>query len=335
MSKKKNKNLTVKILALFISILLWSYVRTEINPDIVRQFKDIEVEVLNERVLNDSGLVLVDYEDTKISVKVSGKRKDINAIKREDIIAEVDLSGATEGTRKIPIDVRVPFTVELKDISERYVSFEIDSIVTEKRKVEINILKAGKDDIIKENTVSPSEIEVTGPSTYISRIAKVVVDVDIDKINQSNTIKLPIKIIDKNGEEIEGIKSNISTVEVSLSLLKTKEVNIKLNLLGQPANDYKIKSSQINPSKVTIIGKEEDIKNISELQTTDIDIDNLDKDKMVNLSFKLPKGIELYNKAKNVVLDIRIEANTIKEEIPEDTEIEENIEGAEDIETEQ
>ena len=39
MSKMKNKNSTMKILALFISILLWSYVRNEVNPKIIREFK--------------------------------------------------------------------------------------------------------------------------------------------------------------------------------------------------------------------------------------------------------------------------------------------------------
>lgn len=323
MSQKKDKNLTVKILALFISIVLWSYVRSEVNPNIIREFRGINVEVMNERVLNEKGLVVIEPKNIKISVKVSGRRNDVNAIKAKDIVAEVDLLEATRGTQKIPIEVNVPFKVELENISNRYVTFEIDSLVTVEKEVNLNFLGANKEYIAKGSKVTPRTVEISGPSALTNKIFKVMVDVNIDKITSDDIIKLPIKIVDDKNKEIKGLKTNIDMVNVSVLLLNSKEVPIKAKLIGSLDDDYELSNLNVIPKTVIIRGLEEDLKDINEIETEEINLSDVKENQNLNVNLKIPGGIMLDGDKKTA--NIKITLKNQNQETEEVREMEKEI----------
>lgn len=313
MSKKKNKNSTVKILALFISILLWSYVRGEDTSPTIREFKGVDVAILNEKLLNDSGLVLVEPKEIKVNVKVSGRRSDVSSISKEDISAQVDLANARKGTNSIQIKVDPPLKVSLYDVSPRNASFEIDSMITVKRDVELNVAESSSGDSIKDYTISPKTIEISGPSTSINKISKVIVDIDVDKMDSNGIMKLPVKIIDSKGDQIKDVTSNIDMVEVSISLIKSKKVNIKTKLSGSLKEDYKISSISVEPKTVIIKGLEKDIKNIEDIETEDINLTEIDESGKINTTLKLPDGVQVEAGKENVLVDIKLEKTTRKE----------------------
>ena len=313
MSKMKNKNLTIKILALFISILLWSYVRNEVNPKIIREFKGINVEIMNQRLLNDSELLVLEPKEVKISVKVSGRRSDVNSISREDITAETDLSEAREGTQKIPVDVKVPFKVDLEDISDRYITFEIDKLISVEKEVDINVIGSSKGDSVNESLITPNSIKISGPSVFIEKISRVVVDINVDKIDPSGIMKLPVKIIDKKGNKIQGLKTSPDMVEVSVSLLKSKQVPIKPKFVENLQSDIKITSVSTNPSTVTIRGLEQDIKDIKEISTEEINIKDIENNPNININLILPEGVSVDSGKEAVTVVLKIDAVSDKE----------------------
>lgn len=306
MSKMKNKNSTMKILALFISILLWSYVRNEVNPKIIREFKGIEVEIMNQRLLNQSDLLLLEPKEVKIAVKVSGRRSDVNSIDKKEIIAEIDLSEAREGTQKIPVDVNVPFKVDLEDISDRYISFEIDKLVSVDKEVDINMSGGSKGDVIKDSLISPSSIKITGPSILVNKVSRVLVDINVDKIDSSDIMKLPVKVVDGKGKKIEGIKTNTDMVEVSVSLLKSKQVPIKPSVVE--GSEETAKLSKLIPSTVTIKGLEKDIKDVKEITTEDInvaEVQSVQSDQNINVNLILPEGVSVDNGKETVEIELK------------------------------
>ncbi len=314
MSKTRNKNTTIKILALFISLLLWSYVRNEENPKIIREFKGINIVYTNERILNDKGLVIMGPKEVKINVKVSGRMSDVNSMELKDIETEVDLSEVTEGTRNIPIQVRViPFKVELEDINKKYVTLEVDSLSTVEKSVNINMVGASKGDIIKESTISPETIKVSGPSTLISKISKVVVNIDVDKMGSNDIMKLPVKVVDKKGNQIDGIKTNPDMVEVSISLLKLKQVPIKPVLIGKLEEGYTIISTNSDPKTITIKGLEKDLAKIDMIETEAIDITDFKESKNIDVNLKVPESVQINTDKKTTKISIKIGQNVTKD----------------------
>lgn len=323
MSQKKDRNLTVKILALFISILLWSYVRSEVNPNIIREFRGIDVEVINERVLNEKGLVVIEPKNIKISVKISGRRNDVNSIELKDIEAQVDLLEATRGTQKIPIEVNVPFRVELENISSRYVTFEIDSLVTVEKEVNLNFLGANKEYSVNKSEVTPKTIKISGPSSLTNKISKVIVDVNVDKITSDDIIKLPIKIVDDKLKEIKGLKTNIDMVNVSISLLNSKQVPIKPRVIGILDEEYTLNNINVSPNTVTIRGLEEDLKDINEIETEEINLGDIKEDKNLNVNLKVPERVIIDGDKKTA--NIKITLKKQNQDLEEVSEIEKEL----------
>lgn len=307
MSKTRNKNTAIKILALFISLLLWSYVRNEGNPKIIREFKGINIEYTNEKILSDKGLMIRKPNEAQISVKVSGRMSDINSMDLKDIEAEVDLSEVTEGTRNIPIQVRViPFKVELEDINKKYVTLEIDSLTTVEKSISINMVGANKGDIIKESTISPEIIKISGPRTLINNISTVIVNIDVDKIGSNDIMKLPVKVVDKKGNQIDGIKTNPDMVDVSISLLKSKQVPIKPILIGNLEEGYTIISTNLEPNTITVKGLEKDLAKLEMIETEAIDITNFKENKNIDVNLKIPESIQINADKETVKLNIKI-----------------------------
>ena len=323
MSKNKNRNLTVKILALFISILLWSYVRGDENPNIIREIRGVNVEIKNERLLNEAGLVVIEPEEIIISVKIQGRKSDVNLVTKEKIEAQVDLAEVTKGSKKVRIDIEVPYNVEIVDKSETYASFEIDSIVTVEREVEIDIQGDDVNHIVEESVPTPRSVTVSGPSIYMDNLARVVSSIDVGNISTNGVMRLPVKLLDKDGNEIKELKVKPSKVEVSFLLLKTKEVPVEASLVGSLKDDYEISSYNTNPSTVVIKGLEEDIENITKIQTQDVNLAEVNKDESINVGLKLPSGVNVNEGKEKVTVNIKLKNNNI--EPPEVIEPEEDI----------
>ena len=91
MSKEKNNNLTIKIFALLIAIVFWSYVMNDVNPRITKEYRNINVVYSQTEQLKKSGIVVTSPEEIKVNVKIAGRRNDILAITDKDITAKVDL----------------------------------------------------------------------------------------------------------------------------------------------------------------------------------------------------------------------------------------------------
>ncbi|AFS79191.1 YbbR family protein [Gottschalkia acidurici 9a] len=318
MSKIKDSNTTIKLLALFISIVLWSYVRGEVNPKIIREFKDVKVDTINESLIKDAGLVLLEPEDMTVSIKVSGRRNDINSLTAEDITAEVDLSDISKGTHRVPIEVRVPFRVDLEDISKRYISYEVDTLGTKEKEVTVRTIGNSTGGYsIGEGSISPDTVKLSGPASLLNRVSKVIINVDINKMVSNGKMTLPVVALDSKGKEIKGLEINPSTVEASLPILKTKKVPIKPKFKGAIKPEYKISKVETNPSTVTIKGLDKDIKNITSIDTNEIDLSTISSDQEINTKLALPKGVLLENNKNQVAVKIQVEKTMSRQvEIP-------------------
>lgn len=71
MGKEKN-DWTLKVFALIIAIVLWSYVMSEVNPVMTEEFRNVKVNILNEASLEREGIVILEPENIdNIDIKVT------------------------------------------------------------------------------------------------------------------------------------------------------------------------------------------------------------------------------------------------------------------------
>ena len=313
MSKEKKNDLTIKIFALIIAIILWSYVMSEENPTITKEFRNIEVSLSNYSSLERQGLVIMEPKDPKITIKISGKRNYVNRILEEDILASVDLSGYSEGSVKVPVYIDVPSEVRIVDYHPKEILFKFEKLVRKEAVVTVDTdgsLPQGY--VLGEPEIKPQTVYIEGPRSWVDSVTDVVATVDLTNRTEDIKVTVPIKLIDEKGDDVRGVEKEQNLVDVFIPVYKVKKVPIELQTENQLPDNYEVMDISINPSEIEIKGKKEDLKNINSIKTMPIDINYLIGKRNVVVELDLPENISLVDPKKQVTITLNIEESRTK-----------------------
>lgn len=306
MGKEKNE-LTLKIFALIIAIILWSYVMSEVDPR-RSEYYNVNVNFLNEASLERQGLVVLDPENANVRVQISGRRSEVIKVKESDIIAQVDLSGYSEGKVKVPVYVQAPGSVAIEDYSPKEILITFDRIIT--REIPVTVETTGEvpaGNVLGTPEVRPQYVAIEGPRTWLNSVWKVIASVDVSEINDDINVTRGIRIVDDEGKEVRGISSNVNVVDISIPVFKVKSVPIELTTENQLPENYEIVDITINPSTISIIGKKETLQNINQINTLPVDILALMDKKNVPVDLDIPEGVRLANAEEPVMVTLNVE----------------------------
>ena len=92
MDKSKTRDITLRILAVIISVILWLFVTSVQNPEIQTEISDIPVKIVNIEALSQAGLIMLgEPNDYSIRLSIKGRSKDVIAIKPQDFKVEANL----------------------------------------------------------------------------------------------------------------------------------------------------------------------------------------------------------------------------------------------------
>lgn len=307
----------LKIFSLIFAIFLWSYVRSEVDPERTVTFRAIPVRYENMAEIKLNNLTIISPEDAKVNVTLKGKQSNISKLKREQVIASVDLSGYYAGEYNIPIKIQVDANNIIVNSKEpETVAFKIDENVNKKMDVEVKTTGKLEESYVLGNIKQNVEVEVLGPQSYVENIDKLVATVDVSKKNESTVISAPIIAYNKGGEVIEKITTNPESLDIEIPILKTQTVPIRLNVVGNIPSDVDENQFSIEPNSVSVKGNSAIINKITELETEAVSVNTL-LNGQVGISVVLPEGISLVDKdVKFVASAYPIEINEQNIKVP-------------------
>ena len=313
MNKEKKNNLTLKIFALIMAIVMWSYVMSEENPSITDEIKNIEVTLTNVATLERQNLVVLEPSKPTVNVRVSGKRNDLNKITRKDITARVDLSGYQEGNRKVPVYIDVPEGIKVVDYSPREILFKFDSLVRKEMPITVETVgELAKDHTLLEPVIKPQSIYIEGPKTWVDSVARVVALVDVTDRADDISVTVPIKIVDNEGNDVRGVSKDQNAVDVFIPINQLKTVPISIQTEGQLPDNYEILDISAEPSSIQIRGRKEIIRGIDSIRTKSIDINSLIENNTVSVELELPEGVALLDPNQKVVVRLNVDESKVR-----------------------
>ncbi|NLV77261.1 MAG: hypothetical protein GX023_09845 [Tissierellia bacterium] len=308
MSKEKENDITIKIFALIIAIILWSYVMSEENPTITKEIRNVEISLLNYSSLESQGLVIMEPKDPKINIKIAGKRNYVYGIEKKDILASVDLSGYDEGNVKVPIYIEVPSEVRIVDYYPKEILFKFEKLIRKEAVVSVETVgNLPQGYVIGEPIVKPQSVYIAGPRSWVNLVTNVVATVDLTNKTEDINVTVPIKLVDENGDDVRGVEKEQNLVDIFIPVYKVKKVPIELQTEGQLSDNYEIMDIIVNPSEIEIQGKKEDLKNINSVKTKPIDINELIGKRNVVVELELPENVSLTDPDKQVTITLNIE----------------------------
>lgn len=307
MDRLPKKNLTAKILALILAMILWTYVMNEQNPPV-----DVNMEVPLEVRNLSSAVVPVDTPDY-VKIRVRGPRTLIAGLGKQDIKTYIDLKGLTEGVNTAKVHTTIPTGIEVVEVVPDKVTFQLESIVSKQIPVEVKLKGAPPADLIVDKiTYSSHNVAVEGPKGLLATAAKAVAYVDVAGKNTDFTLSVPLKLVDQNGKQVEeGLQMKPNSMYVSLFFAPsviTKVVDIKPNITGQLMKGVTLKQILTNPQKIEISGDRQILDKIDALYTEPISLNGIDKDVEVEGKLQVRDGVTINSKI------VKVNINVIKQQ---------------------
>lgn len=324
--KKKDKNdITLKVFALLIAIVLWAYVMSEVNPEEINHYRNIEIEFTNYDLLKQDDLEVLEPKEAKITVSIRGKKSDLtkfNSRYKNDpsiIKALADLNGYDEGQRKVPIKVTLDDTSDVKidNFEPREVMVTFDKIITEQREIKIETtgkLKEGY--VLGDLTPSTEVITLKGPKSLINEIREIVAFVDLNGMIQSQEKEADLRLLDSNGNDVTGVGIDIEHLEIAVEILRNSNLPISLNLTGSLPENMQLVEAGVNPKMVNVKGDKSILK-LKEIKTKEVNIEKLLENENMEVELDLPEGAELVDQNQKFTAYIKSK-ETAKKTIPVD-----------------
>jgi YbbR domain-containing protein len=303
MDRLPKKNLTAKIVAFIMAVILWVYVMNEQNPPI-----EVNMEVPLEVRSISSTLVPADIPEV-VKIRVRGPRASIVGLSKQDVKAYIDLKGLAEGVNTAKIHTAIPTNVEVVEVIPDKVTFRLDSLVSRQVPVEVKLTGTpATEAIVEKITFSSTNIVVEGPKSLLDTAVRAIAQVDISGKEADFTISTPLILVDKNGKEVEeGLTLKPGNVSVSLTFgpsIVKKSVDIKVNTVGELMKGIVLKQIITNPQKVEISGNAKILGKIDFVYAEPVNLAGIDKNAEIEVKLQGKEGITLSKKSVKVIISV-------------------------------
>ncbi|HJC57208.1 MAG TPA: hypothetical protein H9700_07565 [Candidatus Eisenbergiella intestinipullorum] len=312
--KKPNKifnNIGLKILAVIFSILLW-LVSVNINDPVDTEvYRNVPVELENTGLLTDEGMTYEVVDDTdRVTVTVRANRSVLENINASDITATADFSELSF-TNTVPIRLSVSRTIGSQvEISGNIdmVRLEVEERLERQMVIEIDQVGTPADGYIVSSvqTTDGNALRISGPESLVSQVDRAVVEANVDGLTESIAISEPIRLYDADGNEITSsrITKSVSSSNVSISILQTKEIPVTASASGEPAAGYEATGEvSCAPDRVTVAGKSSTLAGLEQITipAEELDLTGATEDvvELVDIRQYLPDGVSLTNTSED------------------------------------
>lgn len=288
-----NRNLTAKIIALIVAIVLWFFVMNEQNPAIDSSFT-VPLEVTNV----PEGYS-INYNVESVKLKVRGPRSLFAMATERDFKAYADLSNTTEGRHAIKVQTLLPQGFELVAASPESVIFYIDKII--KKEVKVDVAFSGTPEsgvTIGKAIPTIDKVTIEGPSELVNSVVRVVGYVNLANQSADFSVDIPLVAVNNEGKDVANIQMTPAVANVNVSIVKglyKKTVDIKPTLGEDLLTGYILNSVKLEPNKVEIYGDQRVVDTLNFVYTEKISLADVDKKPIKQVKLQLPIGITVTN----------------------------------------
>ena len=318
--KRKKNNWGLFAVAFFLAVILWGFVVREDNPQVDINLGKVTVEVLNEDVMYNNNLAYQITNNIEVNVTVTVPQADGFKVSASDVKLSADLSNWHPGFVSIPIDVEIVNNnslIKKYKLSETVLKIKTETMEEKELELSMNIIGSPKEGYaVSESTINLSKVTVKAPSSEMKRVVKAQVDVDIDGFVRSYSGQKDIVLYDGNSDIIDIQKEQIilseEKADVSIVILKEKELTLKLPTITDCKKGYRCIGTVASVETVKVLGQERRLQHLDSIDLSGEKIDLKDKtnnvERIYNLSEYLPYGIKLAtDEPTSVVVTVNIE----------------------------
>lgn len=318
MKEKLTRNIGLKVLSIILAAILWLVITNVDDPITQAPFSNVPVKILNEDAILSTDMVYEIVEGATIDFTVAARRSIKEKLSVSDFEVTADFAKLSD-VNAVTIDIKCPRYGDDVTVTEGlYQVMKINREELISKNFKVTVVSKGEPAegfYVGEKTAS-TIITVSGPKSKIERIKEIVAEVNVAGSSEAFSSYEKLKAYDEEGEEVGGknLTFSQSYVSINIKIYETKEIDLRINAIGDPAYGYVVSSVDYEPKSIEIAGADELLRDIKEL-VIDEDISGAKESiqKEVNLQEELGEGLLLVGDDNNAVINITIEKADTKE----------------------
>jgi len=311
MVKKDKRQVMAMIFSLLAAFIMWVYITNSENPQKSKTIYNVQVNLINQDNIQQSGLSLLPDQTFLVSIKITGSASDVNGITASDFTAVADMNTELfSGENKINVKLQqTPRNVKVVTSAEElYVIVKLDQL--KEKQVPVTLDVKGTPESGYENagrSVKPETVLVSGPARYVDSVVGASGKVDITGASSDVAVSTMVKAFDKDGKEVSNVTVSPQYVNAAISIKASKTVEVKVKTIGNAPNGIVITGITASPNTVTIIGDKNVISKISSIETEAVDVSKITQTTYVDTTLNLPEGVTVLNNASGIKITVNVE----------------------------
>ena len=214
--------------------------------------------------------------------------------------AILDLSGLSSGEHSKDLQLQVNARpVQIKSVVPSTVTFMLEPLGTQTYNIDLSV--SGETAIgyeAGEASIEPEEVVVAGTQSLVEKVARARVLVNLSGSRENFDQTMPVEVLDKNGQKVDGVTVSPSSVRVTLPISQQggyRDVAVKVMPVGRVASGYHLTDISVYPPVVTVFAADPELVNAlpGVVETQPLDLQNAKEDISTRVALNLPEGISI------------------------------------------
>ena len=321
MGKLRESKWLYIFLSVLIAAILWLYVGKEADPVKTQSFGNIAVTFTGVDQLESQGLTISKGTEQKISVRMQARNSILRELAQEgNSVVTVSVSSITQPgeyeldytiTPKLSTVGGTLSSVEILGKSPATITITVSRQTVRDVEVRCRFTGSVADGFeMGQAIIAPAIIEISGTEEEVSRVSYAEVVVNENELSTTYVGDMPFVLYDYDNQPIsdtKGITTDVSTVQVTLPVMKLKQVPLRVEVVegGGAVSDNA--SVTIEPASITVGGSQEAIDAISEIVLGSVELAEVIGDG--DYTFDIPLDPDLTNVSGVIQAKVHVEIN--------------------------
>lgn len=270
MRKRLARNLGLKLASLVLAFVLWFLVVQINDPLDSVTFNNVEIDLINTDLLEQEGKVYEVMDESNIArVTVYAPRSVLGQIRKSDIVAEADMSKLTD-INTIAVHYYVEnLSVDSVDGNRDIVRLSVEDKASKWIRLTSNVVgEVAEGHMVSNVSLDQTTIEISGPQSIVSQVAYAAVEMGVAGAVSNLSANVDIQLYDEEDVLIESksIRKNVNSAYMQVEVLAVKEVPIRIEYSGHPAEGYLATGlAESNKKYVALAGRSVVLESITEI----------------------------------------------------------------------
>lgn len=321
LSRRLTRNLGLKIVSFLLAMALWLLVVNIDDPVVRWTYLDVPVTIKNADVITNQGMIYEVLDDTDVisRVTVYAPRSVGETISKSDIVATADMN-TLNSLNALQVVFSVPKVgSKISDIrgSTDSVRVSIENRKNIQKVLRTNVIGEAPEGYVVGNVSTDQNlVRVAGAESVVSRVDSAVINIDMSALSEFTSdiqTSVPVRLYDADGNEVEGstLTKNPENVKITVEILSTKDVPLRFDVSGEPAEGYGLTGEITSDIEtVRIAGRRQTVGNVNEIviPAEAFAISEASEDTTVEIDVcdYLPENVQMADKSTSLPVHVTI-----------------------------